>query len=144
MCTLHKVRLLTHVDKYMCMRRFRYISIYDLIYVLPRRKIRLVEGNAKRRHKKNWPAKGLCGRCLSVLGLEPHTLPPYTLYTCIQYTYSHGEGGGGRVEPERRREGQQFTNLGRKYQHDCLYFQSINTCRKVPLQVIFFDDNILL
>jgi hypothetical protein len=26
----------------------------------------------------------------------PHTPPPYTLYTCIQYTYSHMEGGGGR------------------------------------------------
>jgi hypothetical protein len=25
---------------------------------------------------------------------------------------------GGRVEPERRLEGQQFTKLGRKYQHD--------------------------
>jgi hypothetical protein len=27
-------------------------------------------------------------------------------------------GGGGRVEPERRFEGQEFTKLGRKYQHD--------------------------
>jgi hypothetical protein len=48
--------------------------------------------------------------------------PPYTLYTCIvvQYTYSHWEGGrGGRVEPERRLSGQQFTYLGRK-QHDLL------------------------
>jgi hypothetical protein len=26
--------------------------------------------------------------------------------------------GGGRVEPERRLAGQQFTKLGRKYQHD--------------------------
>jgi hypothetical protein len=36
----------------------------------------------------------------------PH---PYTLYVaCIQYTYSHREGGEGeRVEPERRGEGQQ-------------------------------------
>jgi hypothetical protein len=26
--------------------------------------------------------------------------PPYTLYTCILYTYSHrGGGGGGRVWP---------------------------------------------
>jgi hypothetical protein len=32
--------------------------------------------------------------------------PPHTLYTCIQHTYSHREGGG-RVEPERRGEGQQ-------------------------------------
>jgi hypothetical protein len=26
-----------------------------------------------------------------------------------------------RGEPERRLEGQQFTKLGRKYQHDCMY-----------------------
>jgi hypothetical protein len=46
-----------------------------------------------------------------------NTIPPspYTLYKCIQYTYSHRRGG--RVEPERRLEGQQFTKLGRKYQH---------------------------
>jgi hypothetical protein len=47
--------------------------------------------------------------------------PTYTLYTCIQYTYSYREGGG-RVEPVRRGEGQQgrvqITKLGRKYQHD--------------------------
>ncbi len=30
------------------------------------REIRLIEGNAKYRLKKNWPVKGLCGRCLSV------------------------------------------------------------------------------
>jgi hypothetical protein len=31
--------------------------------------------------------------------------PPYTLYTCIQYTYSHRDGGGegGRVD---QREGE--------------------------------------
>jgi hypothetical protein len=47
----------------------------------------------------------------------PHS---YTLYTCIQYTYSHreGGGGGGRVKPEKRGEGQQFTKLGRKHQHN--------------------------
>jgi hypothetical protein len=43
---------------------------------------------------------------------KPHTPPPpYTLYTCILYTYSHREGGG-------RLEGHQFTRLGKKYQHD--------------------------
>ncbi len=43
---------------------------------------------------------------------------------------------GGRVEPERRLEEQQFTKLG------LLYLQSINsvtnTCNKVPLQETFF------
>jgi hypothetical protein len=32
---------------------------------LARRKIRLIEGNAKCRHIKNLPVKGLCVRCLS-------------------------------------------------------------------------------
>ncbi len=36
--------------------------------------------------------------------LNPIPPPPYTLYTCIQHTYSHREGG--RVDPERRGEGQ--------------------------------------
>ncbi len=59
-----------------------------------RRKIRLIKGNAKCRHLKNWPVKGLWGWCLSVWGPELHIpLLPYTLYTCAQYTYSHREGG---------------------------------------------------
>jgi hypothetical protein len=38
-----------------------------------------------------------------------------------------GRGGSrGRVEPERRGEGQQFTKLGRKYQHD---LQTINSAK---------------
>jgi hypothetical protein len=44
---------------------------------------------------------------------------PFTLYTCIQYTYSHREGGSGEeLKPKGRLKGQQFTKLGRKYQHD--------------------------
>jgi hypothetical protein len=42
---------------------------------------------------------------------NPIPLPPP--YTCIQYTYSHRKGEEGRIEPERRVEGQQFTKLGR-------------------------------
>ncbi len=107
-----------------------------------RRKVRLIEGNSKCRHLKNWPVDVQCGRCLS--GPEPP--PPLThcgrVYT-IQYTYSHSEGGEGlRDEPERRLDGQQFTKLGRKYQHVTDFISNlstpINICRKVPLQVHFF------
>jgi hypothetical protein len=46
-----------------------------------------------------------------------HCTPPP--YTCIQFTDSQREmGERGRVEPDRRLEGHQFTKLGRKYQHD--------------------------
>ncbi len=50
--------------------------------------IRLIEGNAKCRHLKNGPVKGLCGRCLSVWGPETHTPPPPPLDT--------GRGGRGK------------------------------------------------
>jgi hypothetical protein len=53
-----------------------------------RRKIRLIECNAKCRYLKNWPVKGLCGRCFI-------TTPQ--LHTFIQSTFSHREGGGGRA-----------------------------------------------
>jgi hypothetical protein len=61
------------------------------------------------------------------LSAEPHP-PPYTKYTCIQYILIHtGKGGRGKVESERRLGGQNFTKLGRKYQQDLLYLQSINS-----------------
>ncbi len=64
--------------------------------------------------------------------------PPYTLYTWIQYTYSHREGGGG-VEPMRRGEGQQgrvqIKELGWKYQHDWIKARnlpSVNSDKYLP------------
>jgi hypothetical protein len=45
-------------------------------------------------------------------------IPPPPPYSSIQYTIHTGKGVGGRVEPEIRLEGQQFTKLDRKYQHD--------------------------
>ncbi len=60
--------------------------------------------------------------------------PPYTLYTWIQYTVliHTGKGGGRIVEPERRLERQQFTKQGRKYQHNWLYLQAINSDKHLP------------
>ncbi len=56
---------------------------------------------AKCSNLKNWPVKGLCGRCLFVWG------PPYTLYTYL--ILIHTGKGLGRVEPKRRLEGQHST-----------------------------------
>ncbi len=111
-----------------------------------RRKIRHIEGNAKCRHlTKNWPVKGLCGRCFSVWNRTPppfHTVYVYTVY----YTFSHR--GVGRVESESRLEGWQFTLLGRKYKHDWLYLRSINSDEHLPqspfTSKFFGDDDILL
>ncbi len=56
-------------------------------------------------------------------------------------------GGGGVVELVRRGEGQQFTKLGRKYQHDWLYLQSINSKKRLlqsPFTGQFFLDGDIL
>ncbi len=64
--------------------------------------------------------------------------PPPTTHTthCLYMLYfDTGKGGGGwRVEPERRLrvEGQQFTKLGRKYQQNWMYLQSINSGKHLP------------
>jgi hypothetical protein len=149
---------------------------------LQRRKIRLIEGNAKCRHLKKLTCKRTCGRSLSVWG-PAHTPPPLT-HTCIRVysvricrpfkefrnRFPAGRAGmtillsdrparqhrlaesipryrflgsindykyvlttlihtwkWGWVEPKRRLEGQQFIKLGRIYQHDWLYLQSINS-----------------
>jgi hypothetical protein len=53
---------------------------------------------------------------------NPMSPPPlYTVYVYINSKLIHtGKGGGGRVEPQRRGEGQQFSKLRRKHQHDCI------------------------
>ncbi len=93
------------------------------------RKIRLIEGTAKCRHLNKLTWRGTLQQVF-ICGPELHS-PPYTLYTCIQYTYHTGKGGG-RVEPERRLEGQQFTKLGRKYQHNWLHLQPKNSDKHLP------------
>jgi hypothetical protein len=62
--------------------------------------------------------------------LRPRTPGHPPLTHCIRVHSIHihtGRGEGGRVEPVRRLQGQQFTKLGWKYQHDWLYLQSINS-----------------
>ncbi len=82
---------------------------------LNRRKIRLIEGNAKCRCLNNLPVKRLCDKCLSVKSPEPHTSPPpYTLYV---YTVQRE---GREVEPERRLEWQQFTKIENTKMNDCI------------------------
>ncbi len=80
---------------------FSMHSSATILVILPwscvqmHRMIRLIEGNAKCRHLKNWPIKGLCGRCLSVWGPEPHAHPP--LHTVYLYTHYTGKGEGGET-----------------------------------------------
>jgi hypothetical protein len=66
----------------------------------------------------------LCGRCLSVWDPAqnpiPHPPPLHTVYVYTSYLFTQGRGGG-RVEPQRMLDRQQFTKLVWKYQHDWLY-----------------------
>jgi hypothetical protein len=58
-------------------------------------------------------------RILSPTGLNtPYPLPA-THCLLILY-FDTGKGGGARREPERMLEGQQVTELGQNYQHDCI------------------------
>ncbi len=65
--------------------------------------------------------------------------PPYALYTCILYTYSHREGGEMKKRKGYRGNSSQSwvenTNMT-----DCIFSLRtlINTCRKAPLQVNIF------
>jgi hypothetical protein len=90
--------------------------------------INLIDTKAKCHHLKKMTCKGTLW----------HTVYVYTVYFFTQ----RGGGGWGRWA-ERR-----FTKLGRKYQHDWLYLQSINSDKhpaaKAIYRSIFLDDNILL
>ncbi len=69
--------------------------------------------------------------------------PPYTLYTCILYSLliHTGKGRGGRVEPERRENGNreeyrsqswvENTNMT-ECSHEIGYLQSINSDKHLP------------
>ncbi len=59
----------------------------------------------------------------------PSPPPLYTLYTCILYAYSHREGGGEITRVKVR--GATVHKAGSKIPTCWLYYQSINTCRKV-------------
>ncbi len=97
---------------------------------------------------KNLPGKGLAaGVYLSEAPSPPMTSYPHLhtvyVYTCILINTGKGEEGG-RDEPERRLEGQLFTKLGRNYQHDWMYLQSINCDNHLPQSPFTGHENILL
>jgi hypothetical protein len=80
--------------------------MYEYIYLINlegrvRRKIRLIEGNAKCRHLKNLPVKGLCGRCY-LSEAQSLILHPLThcirVYSILIYT---GKGGGESITREK-------------------------------------------
>ncbi len=75
-------------------------------YALPQRPINYIDTKAKYRHLKKLTCKGTLRKVF--ISLRPRTPYPlsYTLYTCIQYIYSHREGGVGELN---LREGERLT-----------------------------------
>jgi hypothetical protein len=75
--------------------------------------------DAKCRHLKKTYKETLRQEFICSEAQNPINTPPRTHFI-HEYSIHTGkwEGGGWRVEPERRGEGQQFTELSRKYQHD--------------------------
>jgi hypothetical protein len=111
-----------------------------------RRKIRLIEANAKCRHLKKLKID-LCRDFAAGVYLSeaqkpyPSSRPLHTVYVYTVYVFTQGRGGG--VEPERRLEGQQFTNwVENTNMTDCI--SSLYACSEVPFQINFLDDDILL
>ncbi len=78
----------------------------------------------------------ICQRSLP--SYDPHTTP-YTLYTCIQHTYPHREGGGGANQRE--------VYSSQSWIENTIWltvYPVYKLCRKDPLEIIFIDDDILL
>ncbi len=101
-----------------------------------------IDTKVKCRHLKKFTCKGTFRQVFICLKPPP---PLQTVY--VQVLIHTGKGGGGRVELERRLEGQQVTKLGRKYQHDWMYLQSINSDKHLPQSPFtgkFLDDILLL
>jgi hypothetical protein len=104
-----------------------------------RRKIRLIECISTVLILKNLPAKGLCGRCLICLRPTPKLPPLHTVFVymyIVQYTYSYKEGARGVELTWKKVRGAIAHKAGRKYQHEWLYLQSINSIVKKTTLII--------
>ncbi len=102
-----------------------------------RRKIRLIEGNAKFCHLKKFTCKGTLRHVLSVWGPEPPPPPLYTIYVCTVYLFTQGSGDRGTwtVEPKRRGEGQHNSSQsckGSRIPTVWLSLQSTNSYKHMP------------
>jgi hypothetical protein len=111
-----------------------------------RRRTRLIESDAKCRHLKKLTCKGTLQQVFICLRLRISPPPLHIVYVNTVYLFTDGRGGGGELslrEGQRRNSSQSWVEKANMI--DCISSLStlINTCRKVPLQGNFLDDNIL-
>ncbi len=113
-----------------------FLNKLSLTYVLT-----CILWKAKCRYLKKLTCKGTVWQVFICLRSRTPYPPLHIQYTCIQYTYSHrggeGERGGvrGRGESWTREKvwGATVHKAGsKKYQHDWLYLQSINSDKYLP------------
>ncbi len=98
----------------LCFANFLPGRPINFAVIIPRSRIRRIEGNAKCRHLKKLIGTGTLRQIFIFLRTKPHT-PPLTLCTrvYVKYTYT-GKEGGGRADPKKRLEGHEFTKTGSK------------------------------
>ncbi len=94
-----------------------------MLYTANRRKIRLMECNAKCSYLKK-----ICGRCFVGGSYDPILLPPYTLYTWGEELKLNSEKVRGAL----------VHRAGRKYQHYWLYLQSIISIKHKQIRYLGF------
>jgi hypothetical protein len=76
------------------------------VVALYRRNIRLLESRSKCRHLQKLACKGTLLQVFNLSEAQnPIPPPPLHTYTCIQYTYSHREGGGGEFNQKEGERG---------------------------------------
>ncbi len=129
-------------ENYIKTALFKFLNIHT-----DRRRIKLIEDNAKCRHRNKMTCKGTLRHVFICLWTRTPYPPPLHTITFIHYIVlliHTRKGGGGRVEPERRLEGQQFISWPKISTWLTASINLINNCRKGPLQVNILDDEILL
>ncbi len=121
---LKKGNILKHLAEGKSLYFCKYLSISVWIPIsFENWKIRLIEGNAKCRHQKNRPVKGLCGRCLSFWRPEPHPTPPcILLYSILMHPSKGGELN------QRGNSSQSWVKIPTWL----MYLQSINSFKHLP------------
>ncbi len=89
---------------------YSFLRLFSRLYVLNRRKIRLIEGNAKSHHLKKFTCKETLRQVFICLRPRTPNPPLHTVYVYIEYLFTQGRGAGefNRREGERGNSSQSW------------------------------------